>query len=111
MGGHHGGHQPDATESRSEEAQRFLLLKGALESLGADPTAQTPDADVIGVASRGVLKVMADPRTTVGQCLDALLTAELTDHAGWELLIEARRRDGHGPWAARYTRCPVCQVA
>jgi ferritin-like metal-binding protein YciE len=58
-----------------------------MESLGADPTAETPDADVIGVASMGIQKVLNDPRTTMAQCLEMLLTLELTDNAAWELLI------------------------
>jgi len=36
----------------------------------------------------GIMQVLTDPRSSVPQCLQALLTAELTDNAGWELLIE-----------------------
>jgi len=72
---------------RREEAQHFRLVAKALESLGADPTTQTPGADVSAVASSGVLQVLSDPRTSVPQSLEAILTAELVDHAGWELLI------------------------
>ncbi len=71
---------------RREEAQHFKLVAKTLESLGADPTAQTPGADVSAVASSGVLKVLSDPRTSVPQSLEAILTAELVDNAGWELL-------------------------
>jgi ferritin-like protein len=73
---------------RKEEALHFKLAANALESLGADPTAQTPGADVIAVASSGVLQVLSDPRTSVPQCLEAMLSAELTDNAGWELLFK-----------------------
>lgn len=73
---------------RREEAKHFKLVAKTLESLGADPTAQTPGADVSAVASSGVLQVLSDPRTTVPQSLEAILTAELVDHAGWELLIK-----------------------
>ena len=73
---------------REDEARHFKLLEHALVRLGADPTAQTPCADVIGVTSQGVLATVSDPRTTVAQALNALLTAELTDNAGWELLIK-----------------------
>ncbi|WP_434150913.1 hypothetical protein ACR2R6_05150 [Methylocaldum gracile subsp. desertum] len=72
---------------RREEAQHFKLVAKALESLGADPTTQTPGADVSAVASSGVLQIMSDPRTSIDQSLEAILTAELVDHAGWELLI------------------------
>jgi ferritin-like protein len=73
---------------RREEAQHFKLVAKALESLGADPTAQTPGADVGAVASSGVLQVLSDPRTSVSQSLEAILTAELVDNAGWELLFK-----------------------
>lgn len=72
---------------RREEAQHFKLVAKALESLGADPTTQTPGADVSAVASSGVLQILSDPRTSIDQSLEAILTAELVDHAGWELLI------------------------
>ena len=55
-------------------------------TMGADPTAETPSADVIGVASQGLLQVITDPRTTLSQSLEAMLTAELTDNDGWETL-------------------------
>lgn len=73
---------------RKEEALHFKLVAEALESLGADPTAQTPGADVAAVASSGVLQVLSDPRTSVPQSLEAILTAELVDNAGWELLFK-----------------------
>lgn len=72
---------------RREEAQHFKLVAKALESLEADPTTQTPGADISAVASSGVLQILSDPRTSVDQSLEAILTAELVDHAGWELLI------------------------
>lgn len=73
---------------RDEEEQHFHILKNAMKVLGADPTAQTPDADVAAVASMGIQKVICDPRASISQCLSALLTAELTDNAAWELLIK-----------------------
>jgi rubrerythrin len=73
---------------RNEELEHFHLLSDAMVALGGDPTAQTPSADVIATASMGLIQVVTDPRTTLAQCLNAMLTAELTDNAGWELLIE-----------------------
>lgn len=71
-----------------DEFQHFLMLNRSIEELGGDPTVQSPCADVTGVASMGILQVVTDPRTTMAQCLQAVLTAELTDNAGWELLIQ-----------------------
>ena len=81
----------DLRRFRDEELAHFELLSAAMTELGADPTAMTPAADVIGVASTGLLQVVSDPRTTLPQCLDALLTAELTDNDGWRMLIELGR--------------------
>jgi len=70
-----------------EELKHFHMVKDAIESLGADPTAMTPAADVAGVASEGVLKVVTDPRVSLAESLEGILTAELVDHDGWEMLI------------------------
>jgi bacterioferritin (cytochrome b1) len=43
----------------------------------------------------GIMQVLTDPRSSVPQCLQALLTAELTDNAGWELLIELASNLGY----------------
>lgn len=72
---------------RDEELRHFLLLKKGITALGGDPTVQSPCADVAGVASLGILQVLTDPRTSVAQCLQAILTAELTDNDGWRMLI------------------------
>lgn len=73
---------------RDEEAKHFKWVVDALEALGADPSAQTPGADLTGVESMGLMQVLDDPRTTIAQSLHALLVAELADQAGWELLIK-----------------------
>ncbi len=86
----------------SEEAAHFHMLTGVMENLGADPTAQTPCADASGVAALGLLQVITDPRTTVAQSLEAILTAELTDNACWELLIELAAESGHDDLTAPF---------
>ena len=73
---------------RSEELEHFKMLSMSIEALGGDPTAQTPCADVSGTASMGFMQVLTDPRTTLAQCLNTMLSVELTDNAGWELLIQ-----------------------
>jgi hypothetical protein len=39
------------------------------------------------VESSGLVQVLNDPRTTIAQSLHAIVTAELSDKAGWETLI------------------------
>ncbi len=80
---------------RDEEFEHMMLVHAAMEKLGADPTAQTPSADVAGVMAMGIMQVLTDPRTNVAQCMNALLTAELADNAAWELLIELAQAAGH----------------
>lgn len=87
---------------RNEEAQHFKLCTEALESLGADPTAQTPSAAASGVMTLGVLQVLTDPRTTLAQGLEALLTVELTDNASWELLIKLAEQSGQTELTERF---------
>lgn len=72
----------------SQEEEHFELLTNCLKKLGADPTAQTPDADASSVGASGLMKVITDPRTSVSQCLQAMLAIELTDNAAWELLVK-----------------------
>jgi hypothetical protein len=56
----HEGELPAASlqeviEIRDEEAGHAALIRTCLEQLGADPTAQTPSADLVGVATAGFL--------------------------------------------------------
>ncbi|KTD48677.1 hypothetical protein Lrub_1028 [Legionella rubrilucens] len=79
---------------REEEAEHMAIVKTVMDQLGADATAITPCADVTSVAGMGLIQVMTDPRTDAAQLLNTLLIAELTDNAGWELLIELAMKQG-----------------
>ena len=86
-------HDPSITaaeleEIRDDELRHAGLLAAAMQTLGADPTAVTPCADVAGVAGSGFAAVLTDAKTTLTQGLNTMLTVELGDLAGWELLIE-----------------------
>jgi hypothetical protein len=70
--------------------------------MGGDPTAQTPCADVMAVASSGFMQVLNDPRTTLAQCLNAMLAVELADNAGWELLASLADQAGQSELAGRF---------
>lgn len=78
----------DIEEIGRQELDHFLLLHRAITELGGDATEESPSADLAGVTSLGILQVVTDPRTSIPQSLQAMLTAELTDNAGWELLIK-----------------------
>ena len=83
----------------NEELEHFELLQQAIVQLGGDATVQTPSADVAGVISHGVLQVISDPRTTVAQSLQAVLTAELADNDGWQMLQDLTEQLGHSELA------------
>jgi rubrerythrin len=71
-----------------EEREHFQEVLIAIESLSGDPTAVTPSADLSAVCAHGVGEVIADPRTSLLQCLEAIVVAEATDNEGWEVLVE-----------------------
>jgi hypothetical protein len=104
FGGYDGGPTRDELlVILNEEHCHLALLTDAIEQLDGDPTAVTPAADVAGTIAHGVVQVLTDPRTTVVQCLDALLIAELADGAGWDALIDLVRKAGHEDLAKAFT--------
>jgi bacterioferritin (cytochrome b1) len=89
-------------EIREDELRHFQLLNRAITTLGGDPTVQSPCADTVQVASLGLLQVLTDPRTSVPQCLQAILTAELTDNDGWQMLVNLAGELGHAAMATEF---------
>ena len=87
----------------TDEISHFEMLVETMKELGADPTAVTPCADVIGVASKGLIAVVNDPRTSIAQSASAILTAELVDNDGWDMLIDLTREAGLTEIAERFT--------
>lgn len=92
----------DVQQIRDEEAGHAALIQECIEALGADPTAQTPSADLVGVETMGLLQAVTDPRTTLAQTLHAALSAELVDGAGWETLIVLAEKIGQDDMAERF---------
>jgi hypothetical protein len=88
----------------AEELGHFHMLCDSMQRMGGDPTAQTPCADVSAAASMGLMQVITDPRTTLAQCLNTILTAELTDNAGWELLAELAEEAGQDDMVEQFAQ-------
>ena len=88
----------------AEEAQHFKLVADCIESLGGDPTAQTPCADLAGVESAGLMQAVSDPKTTINQSLHAILVAELADNAAWEELCTLAKEMGQDDMAERFLK-------
>lgn len=89
---------------RDEEAQHFKLVHQCIETLGGDPTVQSPCADVAGVESAGLVQVLTDPKTTLAQSLHAILVAELTDNAGWDELVVLAKEMGQTDMATQFAQ-------
>jgi rubrerythrin len=100
---HPGGpSRTELEEIRDEELAHAALLASGLIRLGADPTSMTPAADVTGVASEGLLKVLVDARTTLTQCLEAILIAELADNDSWAMLVTLADKLGQNELVAEF---------
>lgn len=82
----------ELSKIRDDKLAHFLLLHKAIRELGGDPTLQSPSADLATLIGQGVPKVLTDPRTDLGQALQAILAAELLDNDGWRLLIALSQR-------------------
>jgi rubrerythrin len=89
-----GPSRDDLEHILQEEFRHFKLLQSTIEQLGGDPTAVTPAANLHATAAHGINMVIVDPRTTLLQSLEAILIAELADHACWEALIELAQEAG-----------------
>jgi hypothetical protein len=70
------------------------MLEQCVLDFGGDPTMVSPAADVGATMTAGVLKVVADPRTTISQCLEAILAAELIDNDCWGVLTSMAKQQG-----------------
>lgn len=98
---------PEMSEARlreihDQEAQHFEMLADCIVTLGADPTAQTPSADLVGVETMGLIQAVGDARTSIAQSLHAVLAAELIDGAGWEMLVEMAEEMKYDDMARRF---------
>ena len=71
------------------------MLRQVMVTMGGDPTALTPSADVAAVNAMGLLQVLGDPRMNLKQSLETILIAELVDNDCWGTLIELARTEGN----------------
>lgn len=94
-------------EFRSDELAHFEMLRELIESMGGDATVQTPGADAMALASSGLFQVLNDPRTSLAQCVEAILMAELADNEGWNLLIELAKGAKLSEAAKKFTEAKI----
>jgi rubrerythrin len=96
-----GPSREDLEHIRDEEHRHLALAQQLILELGGDPTVVTPCANLQAVASRGVCDVLVDARTTLIECLDAIMVAELTDRESWEQLAAGAELAGEAELAAK----------
>lgn len=89
----------DLEHIREEERAHALLVEQAIVATGGDPSALTPAANLHAVASKGLCSIIADPRTSLRESLEAILVAELVDNDAWRTLAELARAAGHADLA------------
>jgi bacterioferritin (cytochrome b1) len=78
---------PEMKEHRDQEKEHEEWLEEQIRALGGSAHQRTEMSDLIEAESSGVEKVVTSDKNLVHQ-MHALLTAELVDNAGWELLLE-----------------------
>lgn len=89
---------------KKEEMEHMELVKSTMEQLGADPTAITPCADLVGVMGQGFIQILTDPRTEMPQVFNTLLNLELIDNAAWELLIQLANAYDHEDLSVKFEK-------
>jgi bacterioferritin (cytochrome b1) len=72
---------------RDQEKEHEEWLEEQIRALGGDAHGQTEMSELITAESAGIEKVVTGDQNLVHQ-MHALLTAELVDNSGWELLLE-----------------------
>jgi rubrerythrin len=74
---------------RHQEKEHEEWLEAQIRALGGDPHAETPMARLVKVESEGVQRVFQEGQRPIPELFHAMLVAELSDNAGWELLVSA----------------------
>lgn len=95
FGSYEGGPSRSQLETILEqEREHFEFLVEAMMSLGCDPTAVTPSANLHDVMNSGLRLVVTDPRVDLRQSLEAALVAELSDNDCWGTLAALAQESG-----------------
>ena len=84
-------------EHREEEKEHEEWLEEQIRALGADAHGTSEMSELETRESKGIEDVILDGDNEISHLMHALLTAELADNAGWDLLVsladEAGDRD------------------
>ena len=97
-------------EIRDQEHAHALLAQELIRGLGGDPTMMTPCASLQATASRGIVDVLVDPRTSLIDCLETILVAELADQDSWAALARSAEALGDAGMAAKITQAQQTEL-
>jgi bacterioferritin (cytochrome b1) len=73
---------------RDQEKEHEMWLADQIVALGGDAHGRTDMSELIARESKGIEDIILDGDNELSHLLHALLTAELADNAGWDLLVE-----------------------
>jgi bacterioferritin (cytochrome b1) len=74
-------------EHCEEEREHATWLEQEIRALGGDPNAKTELVKLVEIESKGIEDIVMASSSLV-HVFHGLLTAELADNAGWELLVQ-----------------------
>jgi bacterioferritin (cytochrome b1) len=87
---------PTLRHHRDEEQEHAEWLSDQIRMLGGNPEEKTDFAELEAEESTGIQSVMLDGHNKVPHLIHALLSAELADNAGWDLLVKLAGDAGDG---------------
>lgn len=73
---------------RDQEYEHAQWLEGQVTALGGDTSAKTDGTALVQTEAKGILEIVLGSDMSISHMFHALLTAELIDNSGWELLLE-----------------------
>ncbi len=79
---------PELESHREHEREHQRWLERQIRELGGDPNMETEYSRLAKVEAQGIEQVILEGDESVPHMLHALLTAELSDNAGWEMLVD-----------------------
>ena len=91
-------------ELREQEHAHALLVQEVIRTIGGDPTAITPCANLQATASKGITDVVSDPRTSLIDGLETMVVAELADQESWAALVRAAEPLGDASVRSRISK-------
>ncbi len=79
---------------RDQEKEHEEWLEEQIRACGADPQTETDHSRLVKTESKGVEEVILKGDGQIFDLFHALLTTELVDNAGWDLLVQLAEETG-----------------